>query len=313
MAQPTPTDVHIDAALSNISIAHKNDNYVADKIFPVVPVDKQSDYFFTFTKDFWFRNSVKVRAPGAAYPEGGLQISNTQYVCINKALGFPLPNETIANQDPAIDLEVDGAEWLADQFNLEREITLAAAIFGATAWSTSTTLTGSNQWSDYANSNPIGNINTAMDGVKKLVGRYPNKLLMGSEVWDKLKFHPDMLDIYKHTNAAVLTREMVAKVFDGIDEVIVGNAVKNTAAEGATFVGAFIWPKSVLALWVPPSPSLRTPAAGYTFVWQQAGFGIKIQRVEDKLRGRDVLLADHAYVQKVTSADAGYEILTAVG
>ena len=44
MPSPTPRDVHVDAALTNISIAYKqsDDAFVAEKVFPVVPVGKQS-------------------------------------------------------------------------------------------------------------------------------------------------------------------------------------------------------------------------------------------------------------------------------
>uniref|UniRef100_A0A6M3J7P0 Putative capsid protein n=1 Tax=viral metagenome TaxID=1070528 RepID=A0A6M3J7P0_9ZZZZ len=312
MAQPTPSDVHIDAALSNISIAYKNDNYVGDQLFPIVPVDKQSDYYFVFTKDFWFRNSVERRGPGGRYPEGGLELSSTQYVCINKALSFPLPVEVIDNQDAAVDLETDGAEWLADQFMIDREIALKAKIMDASAWTSSTTLSGTSQWSDYANSDPIGDIHTGMETVKKLIGRYPNVCFMGAEVWDKLKWHPDMLDIYKHTEKAVLTKEMVANIFDGIEKVLVGDAIYNSAAEGATFSGGYIWDKNCILMYVPASPGLRTPSAGYTFIWKQNGYQIPIERVEERLRRRDVLLADHAFDQKVVGADCGYEVINAV-
>jgi len=312
MAQPTPNDVHIDAALSNISIAYKNDKYVGDEVFPIVPVDKQSDYYFIFTKDFWFRNSVERRGPGARYPEGGLEVSHTPYACVNKGLSFPLPEETVQNQDAAIDLEADGAEWLADQFQLDREIALAAKTMNASAWTSSASLTSTSQWSDYANSDPIGDIHTGMETVKKLIGRYPNVMLMGAEVWDKLKWHPDLLDLYKHTSAAVLTKDMVAKIFDGIEKLLVGDAVYNSAAEGVAFSGGYIWPKNCLLAYVPASPGLRTPSAGYTFVWKQNGYQIAIERVEERLRKRDVLLADHAFDQKVVGADCGYEMTTAV-
>ena len=312
MAQPTPSDVHIDAALSNISIAYKNDKYVADQVFPIMPVNKQSDKYFIFTKDFWFRNSVEVRGPGSRYAEGGLQLSNTNYECINKGLSFPLPRENIENQDAAIDLETDGADWLGDQFQLDREIALAAKIMDASAWTSTTTLSGTSQWSDYASSDPIANIHTGMEAVKKLIGRYPNVILLGAEVWDKLKWHPDMLDIYKHTNAAVLTREMVAKVFDGIEQLLVGDAIQNSAAEGVAFNGGYIWPKNTLLLYVPKTPGKRIPAAGYTFVWKQNGYQIAIEKVEERLRKRDILLADHAFDQKVVGADCGYEIIDSV-
>ena len=312
MAQPMLTEVHIDAALSNISIAFKNDNYVADKVFPLVPVDKQSDYYYTFTRDFWFRNSVERRGPGSKYAEGGLEIANTQFVCINKGLSFPLPRETIENQDAAIDLRTDGAEWLADQFALDREIALAAKIFDATAWNSSVTKSGTGQWSDYANSDPIGDIETGRETVKKAIGRYPNIMLMGAEVWDKIKFHPDLLDIYKHTEKAILTRELVAKVFDGIEQLLVGDAIQNSSAEGVAFSGGYIWPKNVLLAYVTKSPGLRTPSAGYTFAWKQNGYQIAIKEVADDLRNRDVLLADHAFDQKITSNVCGYEVIDAV-
>lgn len=311
MAQPTPQSVHIDQALSNVSMAYKNDNYVADLIFPLVKVDKQSDYYFKFTKDFWFRNSVERRGPGAKYAEGGLELSPEQYVCINKGLSFPLPWETVDNQDAGVDLETTGAEWLADQFALDREIALAAKIFDASVWASSVTLSDTSQWSDYANSDPIGNIETAREAVKKLIGRNPNTILMGAEVWDKIKWHPDILDLYKHTEKAILTREMVAKVFDGIDQLLVGDAIVNASAEGVAFSGGYIWPKHVLVAYITRSPSLRTPSAGYTFSWKQNGFTIPVTREEERLRKRDMLLADHAFDQKITSTDCGYEILNA--
>ena len=312
MAQPTPSDVHVDAALSNISVAYKNESYIADQIFPVVPVDKQSDYYFVFTKDFWFRNSVEPRGPGSRYAEGGLELSKTQYQCVNKGLSFPLPWETIQNQDAAVDLESDGAEWLADQFALDREIALAQKIFDATAWTSYTTLSSTQQWNDWANSDPITNIDTGIQTVKKLIGRKPNTIVMGAEVWDKLKWHPDLLDIYKHTEKAILTVDMVAKVFDGIERVVVGESIYNSSAEGAAFAGSYIWPKNVLVAYIAPTPSLRTPSAGYTFSWKQNGFTIPIVREEERTRKRDVLLADHAFDQKVVGADCGYEIIDAV-
>jgi hypothetical protein len=311
MAQPTPQDVHIDAALSNVSVAYKNGGYIADKIFPLVPVDKQSDYYFVWTKDFWFRDHVKLRAPGSSYAEGGLQLSNAQYVCINKGLSFPLPLETLQNQDAAVDLETAGAEWLADQFALDREIALATAIFDASAWTSYTTLTGTNEWNDYANSDPIKDIETGKEAIKALTGVYPNTLVMGAQVWDKMKFHPDFLDVYKYSSTAILSPDQVGKVF-GIDNMIIGQAIKNTAGEGVAFAGSYIWDKNALLMYTPSSPGLRTSASGYCFVWKQNGFVIPISRVEQRDRKRDLLLADHAFIHKVVGADLGYEIINAV-
>ena len=311
MAQPTPTDVHIDAALSNLSIAYKNMGYVADQLFPIVPVDKQSDKYFVWTKDFWFRNYVQERGPGSTYPEGGLELSNVQYVCVNKGLAFPLPWETLDNQDAAIDLETAGADWLAEQFMLDRELALAAALFDASAWTSSTTLSGTSQWNDYATSTPITDVDTGVEAILKLTGVRPNIGFCNEETWNNLKSHPDMLDRFKHTQKGVLAVADVSSVL-GIEKLLVGSAIKNTAAEKATFSGNWVWDDNFLLLYSPSSPGLRTPAAGYTFVWRNRGLTIAVKRIKDDLRSRDVLQGDHAFNQKVTGADLGYEIINAI-
>ena len=65
MAQPTPSDVHVDAILTNISVAYIQDQnyFIANKVFPSIPVEKQSDKYFKYTKGDWFRDEAAVRAP----------------------------------------------------------------------------------------------------------------------------------------------------------------------------------------------------------------------------------------------------------
>ncbi len=311
MAQPTVSSVHIDAALSNISIAYRNAKYIADQVFPLVDVEKQSDYFYTWTKDFWFRNHVERRGPGAVYAEGGLEVAKTQYVCVNKGLAFPIPWETVKNQDVAVDIETAGAEWLADQFALDREIALATACIDASVWTSSTTLSGTNQWNDYEGSNPLGNVATARQAIKALTGLKPNTLVINEVVYDTVRRHPDLLDMYKYTQKGILNEVQLAECFD-VAKVLVGGAVYNSSAEGQTFSGSYIWANHALLLYVPPNPGKLVPAAGYTFVWGQDGYRIPITRVVDEFRDRDLLKGNHAFIQKVTGADCGYEILNAV-
>ena len=74
MPQPSSTDVHVDAPLTNLSVGFKNDmnSFVADKVFPTVPVAKQTDKFFTFTQADFFRTdaklSLRVQVTNSALP-----------------------------------------------------------------------------------------------------------------------------------------------------------------------------------------------------------------------------------------------------
>ena len=311
MAQPTLRDVHIDAALANISIAYRNEKYIADLLFPIVPVDKKSDYYYKWTKDFWFRNHVDRRGPGAVYAEGGLALSTEQFSTVNKGLAFAIPDETVDNQDAAVDIETAGAEWLADQFQLDREIALKTKIMDASVWASSTTLSGITQWSDFENSTPVDDVDTGRQTIKKATGLNPNVALMNDEVFQKVRRHPNLLEMYKYTQKGSLTQAQIAEVFQ-IEQIIIGDAVRTTVDEGVTFSGSFIWDKNCILLYVAKRPGLLVASAGYTFVWRQNGFTIPIQRVRDELRSRDVLKADHAFDQKVTANDCGYEIIDCV-
>lgn len=314
MALPTLRDVHIDTALSRISIAYRPppNLYIADRIFPQVPVEHQSDKFFIWTKDEWFRIRVETRSPNAPYPEAGLRLSQGSYYCDIYHLAFPIPDEVLANQDPAIDLAVTGAEWLADQFLKHREDAFARDFFRTGVWATDRTLAGAQQWSDYANSNPIRDIREGVATILRNTGIAPNMLVVGFEVMEHLRQHPQIIERYKYTQAGVLTEDMVASAL-GIPVLLVGRAVKNTAQEGASFSGGFIFGKHALLLYTTPNPGLMTPTAGYTFVWPEVGdLTIVIRRVREETRDRELLLAKTAWDMVVVAPDLGYFIQNAV-
>ena len=45
---PEVSQVHIDAALTNVSVAYRNPDYIADIIAPQVAVRKQSDKYYIY-------------------------------------------------------------------------------------------------------------------------------------------------------------------------------------------------------------------------------------------------------------------------
>ena len=52
---PKMQDAHIDRALTNMSVAYMQDasNYIADIVFPILPVKRQADLYYIYnTGDF---------------------------------------------------------------------------------------------------------------------------------------------------------------------------------------------------------------------------------------------------------------------
>jgi len=313
MGNPTTSDVHVDSALSNISIAYKPEGYIADSIFPQVPVDKQSDNYYVWTKGFWLRNLVERRTPGDTYPEGRLEVSDTGYFCNPYHLGYAIPDEVRDNADPAISLEATGSEWLATQFALNREIKVAATVFAA-SWET--TVTGGTdfvQWSDYDNSNPVTDVNLGKQTIQKSTGIRPNVMVIGQEAFDILAEHPLLLDKFRYTQTGILDEAQVQQALK-IPKLIVGSAVYESTVEGAaTPTRGYIWGKEAVLLYVPPSAALMTPAAGYDFVWRQTdggGLTVTIRNTREDNRDRDFLKGKHAFDAKITATDLGYRLAT---
>ena len=143
---PEVSQVHIDVALTNVSIAYRNPDYISDIIAPPVPVRKQSDKYFIFDPERErFRESNDRRAPGAEASEVGFGLSTDNYYCEDHALETAIPDEERENADPPIQVDIDRTEFLVDKILLNKEIALAesngfiivslgwisAAIFGA--------------------------------------------------------------------------------------------------------------------------------------------------------------------------------------
>ena len=62
--QPSRADVHVDGQLTNLSVAFFQDatNFVADRAFPTVSVQKQTDLYFTWDRGNFNRDEMKLRA-----------------------------------------------------------------------------------------------------------------------------------------------------------------------------------------------------------------------------------------------------------
>jgi len=316
MPNPTKSTIHIDGPLSDIAIAYKQEGFIADTVFPIVPVDKQSDKFYIWDKDFWMRNAVERRTPGDTYPEGRMKISNSPFYCNLFHLGYGLPDEDLSNQDDAVQLEITGAEWLAQQFLLNRELSLVSDIFAVTKWETD--VVGSTNfplWSDYVNSDPVSDVLLGRQTIQKSTGQFANTLVVGQEVFDVLAEHPLLLDKFKYTQTGILEVEEVRRALR-VPRLLVGASVYESTNEGdSTPTRGFIWGKNALLLHVPANPGIRVPAAGYTFVWRGnwgGGYTVAISTMRQDDRDRDFLKGKHAFDHCVCASDLGYFFSAAI-
>lgn len=323
---PNYRQVHIDAALTNMSVAYIQSEtaFVADKVFPVVPVQKQSDRYFVYKREDWFRDEAKLRAPATESAGGGYDIDNTpSYYCDKWAYHKDVTEEDRVNADVPLNPDEDAMQFVTQKLLLRREIQWAAKYFTTGVWSTEKTGVASApaagqflQWNDAA-STPIEDVDTAQTNIQELTGFKPNVLVLGTWVYKALKNHPDILDRIKYTQRGVVTPELLAALFD-VEKVVIAGAVKNTAAKGATASYSFILGKHALLAYAAPRPAIKTPSAGYIFAWKGLlganAYGGRILRIPAPLLGlgTERIEGEMAFDIKVVAADLGAFFANAV-
>ena len=324
MPQPTQSQVHVDAILTNMSIAYMQeaDSFVASKVFPTVSVNKQSDKYFTYDKNDWLRDEAQVRTDGTESVGSGYNISTATYYCDVFAIHKDVGDQTRANADAPINVDREAAEFVTHRLLTRREIQFNNDFMADGVWGTSATGVASGastdefvQWSNYTTSDPINDIEAGKADILSVTGLEANTLVLGYDVFRQLKNHPDLVDRIKYTSSQTITEDMLARMFD-IDRVMVSKSIKATNAEGATAAYSFTTGKNALLCHVADSPGLLTPSAGYTFQWTgvSQGLGATIGTSSFRLESLKAtrVEAELAFDNKVVGSDLGYFFGSAV-
>ena len=276
----TGGDVHINTGLTEISVAYKQRqvNYVANQVFPGVPVQKQSDKIFKFDKNDLLRNEAGIRAPGTKANHGSFDIdSSDTYFCDPHAWAHHIPMEYLANSD--IDrLEDQAAEYVMEKLMIDREVDWVTNFFTTNLWAdqgTPNDATGSSSsstwpyfiyFSDQANSDPQNTIILGQESIQQNTGYKPNILVAGLQVHNQLRKHADLKEQVKYTSSANIGQDYMAQFFD-IGKYVVGSSVRATNVEGGTAAYSFNLGKNMLLVYAPEAPGLFTPSGGYIFEW----------------------------------------------
>ena len=315
MPQPSSSAVHVDAILTNISVAYMQQaaNFIAPHIFPIVPVDKKSDKYFTYTKNDWFRDEAQLRADGTESAGGGYNISTSSYSADVWAFHKDVGDQVRANADAPINPDREAAEFVTNRLLMKMETQFMSTYFTTSVWADDST--PSSLWDDYTASDPINDIETAKQEILSNTGYEGNTLVLGYAVFKALKNHPDIVDRVKYTSSQTVTSDMLARMFE-VDRVVVAKSVKATNNEGGAEAYAFNAGKHALLVHSAKTPGLLQPSGGYVFSWTGVSQGLGATIGTSRFR-MDSLKADRiegemGFDMKVVAADLGYFFNSAV-
>jgi len=281
MPQQTPSQARvIDPILTTVAQGYKNAAFIGDALFPQVPVGQRGGKILAFGKED-FMLYATARAPGANTNRVQFGYSSSPYALEQHALEGQVPFELMedARVVPGLDQGSIAVRKVQNIIGLRKEKAQADLATTAANYPTGNkaTLSGTSQWSDYANSSPSAAIETAKNAVRAKIGMKPNTVVLGAAVFSVLKQHPAILDRIKYTGRDVVTTELLAALWE-VSRVLVGEAVY--ASDAGVF--SDVWGKFVVVAYTDTSGMMDMGVPSYGYTYQLGGYPIVEQTYQDR-------------------------------
>lgn len=169
---PSTRDVHVDQALTNVSINYKPVGFIADKVSPIIPVKNDSDKYYVWDRAEAFRAFDDLRAPGAEARMIDDNVSTATYSAEEYSLKGKVTDRAKKNADSVLRLEISKTNRVKNALMLGREKRVAALFTTAANYASTNKVTksGTSQWNDASFAgNPITDIDTGIEAVRKQI------------------------------------------------------------------------------------------------------------------------------------------------
>ncbi|HEY0466068.1 MAG TPA: hypothetical protein VGC79_17780 [Polyangiaceae bacterium] len=303
----------INPVLVAIALSYRNPRLIADTVLPRIPVSVKNFSYTAYTAADAF-SLPETRVARTAQPEQ-VEFSgvDTPSFTNDHGLDDPVPQDDI-DQAAAAGLPdplLRATRGLTDLIALAREVRVAALVFNAAnfAAANKVTLVGTQQWSDYANSTPVTDMQVGLDAC---IMR-PNIGVFGRAVWSKLSAHPAIAKaVYGPANVGgLVTRRAFADLFE-LEDVYVGEGWVNTAKKGQAAAYTRVWGKFGALLYRNPNADTKGQTAfGFTAEYGQRVAG----NWEDKdigIRGGQRVRVAESVREVIAANDLGYLFSAAV-
>lgn len=319
MPQPNVKGEIIAGPLAGVSIAYRNMDYIADRVFPILDGADPKAKITKYRKGAWFRDEAGIRAAGTRARRGGYPLTSVSVSTDEYAFAKEVTDEdrrfAKSQGAPVLNPDQDAIEFATDKIDLRKEIRVADLITAGTwADGSSGGEDAEGLWSPAGETNTfLADITTGKKKIKEC-GIIANCLLIDYATYLSLKEADDILQKIKYTQRAVFGAELLAALLE-LDEVLVGKAIKSTAEEtkaGDDFTAANIWEVNAakgmgFLFYRPKRLGLKVPTAGVQVrIAYENGGPRRVSTWREKAEHQDVYeVAEETDIVQV-SADCGY-------
>lgn len=305
--------LYIERRLTNVSVAYKNGNFVADRVCPIVPVPDKSGKILEDDKTALQADAGGDDAIGQGEYPGTIKtdLQDRSYSTVERAKSAFLHDDDVAAdeaQGQPYRPRIRKTNAVTQRMLINREVRVATLYRATATWAAGHNSTPATKWDAASGSDPVADITAAKLKVKTDLMLPPNVAVVPWEVMIYLANNSAVKSLTSggatFQNPAVdqSMASMIAlmqRIF-GIEDIQIPSAANFGGNMKATFLGGApaaaggVWGDDVWIGYVPSSPDRDIPSAGYTYAWENAFEGaarnakglVVTEERDDRARGQ---------------------------
>lgn len=303
----------IDQLLSNVSSKYVPEGFVCEQFMPMIQTAKYSGLLAKYGKNH-LRIFNSLKGGESKYKRVETRSSATdRYQIEGHGLEGLVTEEDYTNYEKPFDAERDETEGLTTSLYIEKEKLLADTVTDTAIVTQNTTLAGTSQFNDYANSNPLSVFNAARAAIRSGCGKIPDTATMDWAVFDMIRYHPELLDAlgFKYDRPGGLGIEELAKAL-GLRRLLVADVMYNAAKEGQTDSLQSVWGKHIVLSVSPEKAAQNQVSFGYRIQLQGSQPRKVFKEAQFNPPGSTAILVEDKYDMFVANVEAAYLIKNAI-
>lgn len=286
-----------------------NRGFIGSSVFPIMDVmEKSADYPIIPTEALLKAKDVN-RGSGGDYNRDDYEFEFGTYAAREYGWEERVPDDQRNIYARFYDLDEVAVKRAIDILMRQHEKRVAAEVFNTANLGNGAVST---EWSTAASATPYADIMDAKVTAYGTYGIMPNKIAMSWKVFMNLIQTADFRDTFQYTAPSeklgmAAMKMLVAQYFD-VEELLVGNELKDTAKKGQTKSLDYIWDDEYVLLFRGSnSPDLREPQLGKTFLYSADSPDIvTTEQYREEQTRSDVFRVRHYTDEAFIFTGAGY-------
>lgn len=277
---PATNALRTETRLTNVSIAYKNEGYIADDVAPILLVDKQAGKILegdlaSFVADPDGDDAIAMgELPGLLKSD----LTTRTYATIERAKGIPIHDDEVdadnAEEAP-YEVKVQKTEVVTERLLLNRELRVANLFQGITAGDTVYT-----PWND-PDSDPLADVTVGHTTIRTAIGRPANSAIIPWGAFQYLRNNPALKSFFSGgatTSQMGLLTVDALKVIFGVQNIYIpqaglvkeGNMPAGAVLADGSFPVSEIWGNDVYLFYKAPVFGRGMLSTAVTYVWRNA-------------------------------------------